>query len=312
MDSAVVLDRFGDVADLALRPARVRPLAASTVRISVTVAGLNPVDWQIVESRTLAADRGLDVPMGFGNDFAGTISEIGTAVTRWRVGDRVFGGARGLAVATSITLDQNHPSLHPTPHGVSDLEAGVLDIAGRTASAVSDVLAAQPGETVLVGGAGGGVGSILTQLLVRDGAHVIGTGSAASHDFIRSLGASPVTYGTGLAAAIAASDVRVAAAADLHATDTAETAIRLGVPSGRIVTIEAEDPPAGVVPVNGSDARVDALDRLLALIGKRELRIPIAAVYSLEQFRDAVAHQRTRHVHGKIAITPTVRNMVLG
>lgn len=308
MDSAVVLNRFGDIADLTLQPLEARPLGATEVRISVAVAGLNPVDWQIAESRELAAAFGLDVPMGFGNDFAGTVVEIGESVRRWSVGDRVFGGARGGAVATSLTLDEDHRSLRRTPPGVADLEAGVLDIAGRTASAVADALSARPGETVLVGAAGGGVGSILTQLLVRDGIRVIGTGSASSAEYIRSLGAVPVTYGAGLAAEIAAQGIPVDAAADLYCTDTAETAIRSGVPPERVVTIESDAPPAGVVQVNGSDARPDALDRLLALISQGDLRIPVAAVYGLDRFQDAVAHQRSRHVHGKIAITPSARS----
>ncbi len=306
MDSAVVLDRFGDIDDLRLRPIEARPLLATEVRIGVAVAGLNPVDWQIVESRTLAAAFGLDLPMGFGNDFAGVVVETGSSVLRWSVGDRVFGGARGRAVATSIVVDEDHPSLHRTPPTVSDLEAGVLDIAGRTASAVAGALSVRPGETVLVAAAGGGVGSILTQLLVLAGADVIGTGSAASADYIRSLGARPMTYGDGLAAEIAAEVTPIVAAADRHGTDTAETALRSGVPPHRVVTIEADEPPAGVVQVNGSDASPDALDRLLALISNGALRIPVAAAYPLDRFQDAVTHQRSRHVHGKIAITPSL------
>jgi len=305
MESAVVFDRFGDIAHLSLRPLEVRPVAGSEVRIRVTVAGLNPVDWQIVESRELAAAFGVDVPAGFGNDFAGVVAEIGPEVTRWRVGDRVFGGARGRAVATSITLDESHRYLHRIPPNVADLEAGTLQIAGRTASAVADALAAHPGETVLVGGAGGGVGSILTQLLVDAGVRVIGSGSASSADALRSLGALPVTYGPDLAAGLAATGFTIAAAADLHGTATAETALSLGVPAPRIVTIEADDPPAGVVRIGGADSRPEALRELLAMIAERRLRIPIAAIYRLEQFREAVAHQRSRHVHGKIAIAPT-------
>ncbi|MFJ4221835.1 NADP-dependent oxidoreductase [Curtobacterium luteum] len=302
VDSAVVLDRFGDVDDLKLQPVPSRPLRATEVRINVAVAGLNPVDWQIVESPPLAAAFGLDLPMGFGNDFAGVVVETGTSVRRLRVGDRVFGGARGRAVATSLVLDEDHPSLHRTPAEISDLDAGILDIAGRTASAIAAALSVRPGETVLVGAAGGGVGSILTQLLVRGGAHVIGTGSAASADHIRSLGARPVPYGDGLAAAIAASKNPINAAADLHGTETAEVALRMGVPSHRVVTIEADASPTGVVQVNGSDATPDALERLLALVADKALRVPVAATYPLDQFHDAVVHQRSRHVHGKIAI----------
>jgi NADPH:quinone reductase-like Zn-dependent oxidoreductase len=176
----VTLDRFGDVGALALRTTTAEPLSERQLRINVAVAGLNPVDWQIVESEALARSFGLTAPAGFGNDFAGVIVDVGSAVTPWHIGDRVFGGARGAAVASSVILDEQHRSLHRTPDAISDQTAGVLDIAGWTASAVADALAVREGDTVLVGAAGGGVGSILTQLLVRSGAHVIGTGSAAS------------------------------------------------------------------------------------------------------------------------------------
>ncbi|MCK9794574.1 NADP-dependent oxidoreductase [Isoptericola sp. 4D.3] len=302
--TAVTFDRFGDVADLSLRTVETDLLDEHQVRIGIAVAGLNPVDWQVVESETLAAAFGISVPAGFGNDFAGVIVETGRSVSRWNVGDRVFGGARGAAVATSVVLDEKHRSLHRTPDGVDDLTAGVIDIAGRTASAVEAALAVREGETVLVAAAAGGVGSILTQLLVRAGARVIGTGSAASAEFIRSLGAEPVEYGPDLARQVRVAAVGpIAAAADLHGVETASTALELGVPAGRVVTIEAESPPAGVLPVNGSDARPGALTRLLDLVAEGGLTVPIAAVYDLDHFSEAVAHQRSRHARGKIAIT---------
>ncbi|MFJ4221013.1 alcohol dehydrogenase catalytic domain-containing protein [Curtobacterium luteum] len=300
-----MLTRFGDIADLSLAAIPREPLRPTEVRVRVAVAGLNPVDWQIVESPELASAFGLDVPMGYGNDFSGTIVEVGPAVRSRQVGDRVFGGARGRAAASTITLDEEHPGLHRTPTGVSDLQAGVLDIAGRTASAVVDALAARRGETTLVGAAGGGVGSILTQLLVREGIEVLGSGSPASFDFIRSLGARPVPYGDDLTASVRAEGVVLAAAADLHGTATAEAAVLLGVPPRRVVTIEAEHPPTGTVQVNGSDAQPGALDRLLALVVNGELQIPVAATYSLDRFREAIAVQRSRHVRGKIALVLT-------
>jgi len=301
--TAVTHDGFGDVGGLFLRARTVEPLADTQIRVAITVAGLNPVDWQIVESETLARAFGITVPSGFGNDFAGNVVEVGEAVTRRKVGDRVFGGARGAAVATAVVLDEQHRSLHATPDGISDLTAGVLDIAGRTASAVADALDVRAGEVVLVGAAGGGVGSILTQLLVRAGARVIGSGSDASAEFIRSLGAVPVEYGPGLehnVRSVTASPL--AAAADLHGTATALAALALGTSPHRIVTIEADDPPSGVRAVNGSDARPDALERLTGLIAGGELTIPIAGVYDLQDFAQAIARQRDRHSRGKIAI----------
>ena len=301
--SAMRFDRFGSIDYLAVEPIPDPPLAEGQIRVAVRVAGLNPVDWQIVESPELAAVFGISTPAGFGNDFAGVVSEVGARVTEWAPGDRVYGGARGSAVATSLVLDADHPSLHRTPEHVTDLTAGVLDIAGRTASAVADRLAARPGDVVLVGAAGGGVGSILTQLLMRTGAHVIGTGSEGSFAHIRSLGAHPVPYGPGLEDAVRATTPnQVAAAADLYGSATAEAAPGLGVSASRIVTIEAENPPAGVHAVNGSDARPDALHELTQLIANGHLRVPIAARYRLAQFAEAVAFQRSRHARGKVAI----------
>ena len=299
----VMHERFGDVEALELRETPEKSLTDSQVRITVAVAGLNPVDWQIVESAELAEMFGISTPSGFGNDFSGVVSEIGSKVTRWRVGDRVFGGARGAAVATSIVLDENHRSLRRTPASISDLDAAVLDIAGRTASAVADALAAQPGETVLVGAAAGGVGSILTQLLVRAGARVIGTGSESSFEYLRSLGAEPVTYSGDLAGQVAKlAKGPIAAAADLYGTQAALAALQLGTPAERIVTIESDDPPTGVRAIGGADARPSAIDELTGLIAAGELRVPIAAVYQLSQFTEAVAFQRSRHAHGKVVI----------
>ncbi|WP_435748084.1 NADP-dependent oxidoreductase [Microbacterium sp. PMB16] len=305
--TAVRFDRFGEITELALQTVEQSPLAPHQVRVRIAVAGLNPVDWQIVESETLAKVFGITAPSGYGNDFAGVIAETGSEVVRWRVGDRVFGGARGAAVATSVVLDEKHRSLHRTPDGISDLTAGVIDIAGRTASAVADALAVREGELVLVGAAGGGVGSILTQLLVRSGARVIGTGSAASAEYITSLGAQPIEYGAQLEDALRASaDGPIAAAADLHGVQTALTALALGVPAARIVTIESEEPPSGVIAVNGSDATPDALPRLLELVAADELTVPIESVYTLRDFRQAIERQRSRHVRGKVAIDTSV------
>lgn len=301
--TAVTVERFGDVADLQLRTTASHPLQMGQIRIQITVAGLNPVDWQIVESRELAEQFGITTPAGYGNDFAGVVTETTPSSTRWKVGDRVYGGARGKALSTSVVLDQNHPSLYSTPDSISDCTAGVLDIAGRTASAVADALAIRRGETVLIGAAGGGVGSILTQLLVHAGTRVIGSGSAGSADFIRTLGAVPVEYGSSLERNVRAIGIGpIAAAADLHGVATATAALALGVDPHRTVSIESDTPPAGAVAVNGSDARQDALPRLTELIAAGRLDVPIAAVYPLDEFHKAIAHQRSRHVNGKIAV----------
>ncbi|HKT58208.1 MAG TPA: alcohol dehydrogenase catalytic domain-containing protein, partial [Microbacterium sp.] len=126
------------------------------VRVRVRAAGLNPVDWKIATHPAAAHAFGVTMPAGFGNDLAGEIDEVGDGVTGWAVGDRVYGGARGRAVAEHVVLDP--ATLERTPDGLSDEVAGTLQIAGRTADAAVHTVRVAAGDTVLIGGAAGGVG----------------------------------------------------------------------------------------------------------------------------------------------------------
>jgi NADPH:quinone reductase-like Zn-dependent oxidoreductase len=165
------------------------------VRVRVSAAGLNPVDWKLAGSAEAAAQFGLTLPTGFGNDFAGVIDEVGDGVTGFAAGDRVYGGARGRAVADYAIVRPGADLLLHTPAGVTDLAASTLDIAGRTADAVINAIGVHAGDTVLIGGAAGGVGVFAVQLALRAGAQVIGTASQAAFSFLRGFGAEAAAYG---------------------------------------------------------------------------------------------------------------------
>ena len=127
----------------------------------------------------ITARFGVTLPAGFGNDFAGVVDEVGDGVTGFAAGDRVYGGARGRAVADyAVVRPGTDPLLH-TPDGVDDITASTLAIAGRTADAVVSAIGVRAGDTVLIGGAAGGVGVFAVQLARRAGARVIGTASQA-------------------------------------------------------------------------------------------------------------------------------------
>jgi NADPH:quinone reductase-like Zn-dependent oxidoreductase len=134
---------------------------------------------------------------------------------------------------------------------------------------------------------------------------VIGTCARSTFEFLRGLGAEPVAYGNGLADRVRAlAPGGVTAATDLFGTETAETALELGVPPERISTIAARpNPPAGVRATGGSDARPDTLERITDAILAGTITVPIAATFPIEQIRDAATLQAGRHVHGKIVIT---------
>jgi NADPH:quinone reductase-like Zn-dependent oxidoreductase len=306
MSRAVRLERFGGPEVLALRDVPVPEAGSGQIRVRVTAAGLNPMDWFMTSDADTATRFGLTLPSGFGTDYAGVVDQVGDGVTEFATGDRVFGGALCRAVADYVVIDAAGTiavggDAHHTPDGVDDRTAATLSIAGCTAAAALAVVDPRPGDTVLIGGAGGGVGVFTVQLARLAGARVIGTGSATSADALRALGAEPVTYGDGLADRLRAlAPDGVDAAIDLYGTETVQTARELGVPDERITTIAAQ--LDGITPANGANAAPGAIDKVARLVASGELRVPIAASFPVEQIRAAVELQAGRHVHGKVVI----------
>ena len=242
---AVRLDSFGGPEVLNIREVPAPQAGPGQIRVRVTAAGLNPMDWFMTADADTAARFGLSLPAGFGTDYAGVVDQVGDGVTGFAPGDRVFGGALSRAVADFVVVDAAGGiaanEAHQTPDGVDDRTAATLAIAGRTAAAALAVVDPGPGDTVLIGGAAGGVGVFAVQLARLAGARVIGTGSATSSDFLRGLGAEPVAYGDGLADRVRAlAPGGVTAAIDLHGTETVHAARELGVPDARICTIAAQ------------------------------------------------------------------------
>ncbi|UNT00628.1 NADP-dependent oxidoreductase [Streptomyces tubbatahanensis] len=308
MSRAVVYETFGGPEVLELREVPEPHAGPGEVRVRVTAAGLNPMDWSIAAQPELAAQFGITLPSGFGYDFAGVVDEVGAGATGFAVGDRVHGGAQGRAVADFVVAgtptEVTEPLWH-TPEGVSDEVAATLPVAGLTAAAALDAIDLRSGDTVLVGGAAGGVGVFAVQLAKLAGARVIGTASQGTFAFLRRFGAEPVTYGPGLADRVRAlAPEGVSAATDLFGTETAETALALGVPPERISTIAAgPQPPGGARATGGFDASPDAMARIADALLAGTVTVPIAATFPIEQTRDAVALQAARHVHGKVVIT---------
>ena len=312
MSRAVMYERFGGPEVLELRDVPEPHAGPGEVRVRVSAAGLNPMDWAIAARPEAAAGFGITVPSGFGYDFAGVVDEVGGGVTGFAVGDRVYGGALGRAAADVVVVEPSAETspgspdaLYRTPDGIGDEVASTIPVAGLTAAAALDAIDPRPGDAVLIGGAAGGVGVFAVQLARLAGATVIGTASEGSFEFLRGLGAEPVAYGPGLADRVrAAAPDGVTAATDLFGTETAETALALGVPPERISTIAAgPNAPAGVRATGGFDARPDALGRVTGAIVAGALTVPIAATFPVEKIRDAVALQAGRHVHGKVVVT---------
>jgi NADPH:quinone reductase-like Zn-dependent oxidoreductase len=299
------VEAFGGPEALTLQDVPEPQAGEGQIRVRVTAAGLNPMDWFMTADAETAARFGLSLPCGFGTDYAGIVDQVGPGATGYAVGDRVFGAALSRAVADHVVVDADgniaSGVAHHTPEGVDDRTAATLPIAGSTAAAALAVLDLGPDDTVLIGGAGGGVGVFAVQLARIAGARVIGTGSPSSADHLRSLGAEPVAYGEGLTDRIRDLDAGpVTAALDLHGTDTVHVARELGVPDGRICTIAGV--VEGVPAANGANAGPEALRNIARLVAAGRLRVPIAATFPVDDIREAVELQAARHVAGKVVI----------
>lgn len=306
MSRAVTYDRYGGPEVLELRDVPEPHAGPGEIRVRVAAVGLNAMDPAFAAMPELAARFNITLPSGFGYDYAGTVDEVGDGISQFAVGDRVYGGVMERAAADFVVTKpgSSDPIFH-TPDGLSDEVASTLFIAGATAAAALAPLELSAEDTVLVGGAAGGVGVFVVQLARLAGATVIGTGSDGTFPFLSDLGARPVAYGTGLENRVrACAPEGITAAIDLFGTETVETALALGVAPDRIITIAAgPTPPGGARAVSGGNAEPDAVPQIAASILAQEVTVPIAASFPIEQIREAAALQADRHAHGKIVVT---------
>ena len=308
MSRAVIYERFGGPEVLELQDVPEPHAGPGEIRIRVAAAGLNPMDPAIAAMPELAARFDITLPSGFGYDFAGVVDEVGDGADGFAVGDRVYGGVMERAAADFVVMKtplgarrpfSTHPRVSATKSRARWLSPAPplrphwrRSISGRT-------------DTVLIGGAAGGVGVFVVQLARLAGATVIGTASEGTFPFLRELGVEPVAYGEGLTDRVRASAPDgITAAVDLFGTETIETALALGVAPERIAAIAAgPTPPGGARAAWGADAEPDALPRIADAIAAGQIMVPIAARFPIGQIREATALQANRHVHGKIVVT---------
>lgn len=285
------------------------------VRIRVRASGLSAGEASIRSG----VWRDL-VPVAFpyrpGLDAAGVVDEVGPGVTGVAVGDEVFGMAsmatRGANAELAVLA-----AWAPKPAAWSWAEAGGAAGAAETGARVLDRLKVGPGDTVLVQGAAGGTGAVAVQLAIARGATVIGTASERNHEFLRSLGARPTTYGPGLADRVRAlAPDGVDAVFDCAGGALADLVAIAGSPD-RVVTIADFDaaahgvhmshgsPPDGSGKALGPGADPLALHGLaiaVALADQGRLRVPVAAQFPLAEAAAAHELSDTRHARGKIVL----------
>jgi NADPH:quinone reductase-like Zn-dependent oxidoreductase len=306
MPKAVRFDDYGGIDVLRVvevdRPAP----GPGQVLVRVRAAGINPGEAAIREG-LMHAIWPATFPSGEGSDLAGVVEEAGDGVDRYAVGDEVIGFTHKRASHAEFVVAEAADLTH-RPRNVPWDAAGGLFIAGTTAYAAVRAVALGQGDTLVVSGAAGGVGSIVVQLATNAGARVIGLAGEANHEWLTEHGVIPVTYGEGVAGRVrAASDGKVDAFIDTFGGGYVDLAVELGVRPDRIDTIVDRDAAAkhgAKTEGTAAAANAEVLAELVALISDGHLEIPIARVYPLDQVQDAYRELERRHTRGKIVLQP--------
>nr|WP_258067220.1 NADP-dependent oxidoreductase [Arthrobacter sp. GMC3] len=253
------------------------------VRIAVRAAGVNASDWK---KRKGLMDP--ELPQTLGYEAAGIVDEIGAGVTGVAVGDRVFGFCiDGAAQAQLAVLSY----FAPIPAALDFPGAAALPAAIETATRALDQLGVTSGSTVLINGASGAVGAAAVQLAVARDARVIGTASAANHDYLRSLGAEPVAYGEGLSGRVRAlASDGVDLALDIAGSGVLPELIELAGGPDNVLTIAdfAGAQEHGVRFSHGDSGRaLHVLDEIGELIESERFTLPVVQTFPLAEIAQA-------------------------
>lgn len=302
MVKALQYDKFGGPEVLELVDVNEDHANDGKIRVNVKAVSLNPVDWVVMGNEQIGQAYGVQLPQTFAYDFAGVIDEVGAGVTDYQVGDRIFGRTNRGSAIEKLVIAADEPQIYHTPDDISDEIASALPVAGLAAVVALRTINLHSDDTLLVGGAAGGVGTFAVQLANRIGAKVYGTASATTSDFLHGLGTEQIDYGDGLVSRI--KDLGLTAAVDLFSHDTVKAALEVGVAPDKISTIiMAPEPPAGVAAVTGRNATAADMQTLLDAVVAGDVVVPIAAEVPLDEYESALKQQMSRHTHGKIIIT---------
>ncbi|WP_433200985.1 NADP-dependent oxidoreductase [Nocardia sp. CA-107356] len=272
---------------------------AGQVRVAVRASAVNPADWKI---RSGALSFGEPVfPQYPGGEIAGVVDALGPDVTEMAVGDEVLGWAVAAYAEYAISN-----AVARKPAELSWVDAASLPVSVSTAAKALAALKLQPGETLLINGAAGAVGSMGVQLAVADGVTVIGTASAANQDIVRELGATATTYGDGVADRVRAlAPDGVDAVFDAAGHGVLPAAIELRGGTDRIVTIV--DPAArelGVTFLTGGPRPVELLHQVAERVASGAFRLPgPARTFRLERAAAAQEESEKGRGPGKVVLT---------
>jgi NADPH:quinone reductase-like Zn-dependent oxidoreductase len=271
------------------------------IRVAVRAIGINPIDWKQRNGGPMSGE----LPQTTGRDLAGVVDEIGDGVSDVALGDRVFGLAVGpAAAAAELALLADYA---PIPPSLDFPHAAALPVAIETATRTLELLDVNQDTTLLVNGAAGAVGSSAVQLARARGARVIGTASPGNHDYLRSLGAEPTTYGDGLAQRVRTiAPNGVDAALDAAGGGALPALVELAGSPDRVVTIAdpqgAQQTGVRMTGGPGTKRAIHALRDIAPLIEAGQFRLPVQQTFRLDQISEAHRLSEGGHVRGKLVV----------
>lgn len=267
--------------------------------IELRAAGINPADVKVRRGATPVTP----LPSGIGREFAGVIVEAGPGAERFRVGDAVIGTGEWVIGERTVAPEG---LLAAKPSGLPWTWAASIPVAVQTAAVAVASQDPQPGDTVLVSAAAGGVGFFASQLAVRTGARVIGTASERNHALLREIGVEPLTYGEGLEDRLSSLVPEgIDIVLDQQGRETIEAALALGVQRERINTISGYDAAYAVRYVGRKGLDRGLVERLAADLDAGLLRMRIEAEYPFRDIVEAYRHLESGHLAGKIVLSFT-------
>jgi len=312
---AAAINSFGSTDQIKIMDLPIPQPQPHEVQIKVAFAGVNPVDWKICEG--LFKDRmPYEFPIILGWDVAGTISEIGSEVTQFKVGDEIYAYVRSSTIkngsfAEFICFEAQHVSL--TPAKITLKESAAIPLAGLTAwQSLFEAAQLKENESILILGGAGGVGGMAIQFAKHMGAQVITTASLAKHPYVRDLGAEhPIDYTQEdvVARTLELVPGGVDVVFDCVGNQELENGFKTLKPGGRIVSIvqpigEKESLKYNVqakyvfVRPDGEQLRI-----IGELLSEGSVIPPHIEVMPLENVHDALAKLKTKHVQGKIVLS---------
>lgn len=310
MSKRIVYTEYGTPDILRVENGDVPEPGPGQVLVRTEMIGVNPIDWKLVAGAFARVDPA-PFPGTPGWAATGIIEALGNGVTGYAVGQAVIADSRARLPVTSGSLGgtfAEHVVVDTSRIVARPESMSIEQAAGLPSSAVAGYSMIQnlditSADTLLVHGAAGSVGAAAEQVAVDRGARVIGTASPRNHDYLRSLGATPVAYGNGLVDALRSLETITASADAVGGRDSVTATLSALGSKGRAVTAwgDAHSQAASIRWVRHPD---DELEQTVALATRGALAVRIGETFALARATDALRLSKTLHPVGKLLLAP--------